>query len=306
MEKFLDGKVAVVTGAGRGLGRVEALALAEAGASVVVNDLGVDVSGNGASHEPADEVVREIVQKGGKAAANYESVADFKGAGRIIEQAVDTFGRIDILINNAGIIGADLLDEHTEEEFDKVISIHLKGTFNTCKHAVPHMRAQRYGRILNTVSNAWCFPSGLIGYAAAKGGIVSLTWALALELQRDGITVNAIAPFGKSRGDEVGLAREQKKFEAGLMSKALLNKTPVRPDPIYSTGAVLFLLTPEADGISGTIIRSGAGTVSRLTHPEESKVLWRDYEKDGPWTVDQLRKILPGTLFAGSKKAPHL
>ena len=306
MEKFLDGKVAVVTGAGRGLGRVEALALAAAGASVVVNDLGVDVSGNGASHEPADEVVQEIVQKGGKAAANYESVADFKGAGRIIEQAVDTFGRIDILINNAGIIGADLLDEHTEEEFDKVISIHLKGTFNTCKHAVPHMRAQRYGRILNTVSNAWCFPSGLIGYAAAKGGIVSLTWALALELQRDGITVNAIAPFGKSRGDEVGLAREQKKFEAGLMSKELLNKTPVRPDPIYSTGAVLFLLSPEADDISGCIIRSGAGRVSRFTHPEESKVLWRDYEKDGPWTVEELRKILPGTLFSGSKKAPHL
>ena len=306
MEKFLKGKVAVVTGAGRGLGRCEAIALADAGVSVVVNDLGVEISGLGSSHEPADEVVAEITSRGGKAVANYESVADFDGAGRIIQQAIDTFGRLDILINNAGIIGADLLDEHTPEEFHRVVSTHLFGSFNTCKHAVPHMRAQKYGRILNTVSNAWSYPTGLIGYAAAKGGIVSLTWALALELQRDGITVNAIAPFGKTRGDEVGLARESKKYEMGLMTKALLNKTPVRPDPSYAMPAVMFLLTPEADEISGIVVRSGAGRISRFSHPEETSVLWRDYEKDGAWTIEELRKILPGTLFAGKKKAPHL
>ena len=306
MKKLLEGKVAVVTGAGRGLGRVEAMALAEAGASVVVNDLGVEVSGLGASHEPADEVVHEIVQNGGKAVANYESVANFAGAGRIIQQAIDTFGRLDILVNNAGIIGADLLEEHGPEEWDRVISTHLTGTFNTCRHAVPHMTAQKYGRILNTVSNAWCFPTGLIGYAAAKGGIVSLTWALALEVKRHGINVNAIAPFGKTRGDGPGLARENKKFQAGLLGKELHNKTPIRPDPSYAMGAVLFLLSPEADEISGCVIRSGAGRVSRYTHPEDSMVLWRDHEKDGPWTVDELRKILPSTLFAGGKKAPHL
>ena len=306
MEKFLEGKVAVVTGAGRGIGRAEAMALAQAGASVVVNDLGVDLWGNGASHEPADEVVQQIVQQGGRAAANYESVADFAGAGRIIQQALDTFGRLDILVNNAGIIGPDTLDEHSPEEFGKVISIHLTGTFNTCKHAVPHMKARGYGRIVNTVSNAWNLPTGLVGYAAAKGGITSLTWALAFELGRYGINVNAIAPFGKTRGDGPGLARELKKFEAGLMSQERFNKTPVRPDPVYSTPALLFLLTPEANDINGCVIRAGGGKISRFTHPDEALVVWRDHEKEGPWTVDQLRRILPGTLFAGSRKAPHL
>jgi len=306
MEKFLHGKVAVVTGAGRGIGRAEAIALAEAGASVVVNDLGVDLSGNGASHEPADEVVRQIVQQGGRAAANYESVADFAGAGRIIQQAVDTFGRLDILVNNAGIIGPDSLDDHSPEEFDRVISIHLTGTFNTCKHAVPHMKEQGYGRIINTVSNAWNFPTGLVGYAAAKGGTISLTWALAFELRPYGINVNAIAPFGKTRGDGPGMAREQKKFQAGGMTKERLNKTPRDVEPSYSTPALLFLLTPEADEISGCVLRNGGGKISRFSHPEETMVVWRDYEKEGPWTVDQLRQILPSTLFAGSRKAPHL
>ena len=306
MEKFLHGKVAVVTGAGRGIGRAEAMALAEAGASVVVNDLGVDLSGNGASHGPADEVVRQIVQLGGTAAANYESVADFAGAGRIIQQAVDTFGRLDILVNNAGIIGPDSLDDHSPEEFDRVIAIHLTGTFNTCKHAVPHMKEQGYGRIINTVSNAWNFPTGLVGYAAAKGGTISLTWALAFELGPYGINVNAIAPFGKTRGVGPGMAREKKKFEAGRMSQERLNKTPRDVDPSYSTPALLFLLTPEADEINGCVLRNGGGKVSRFSHPEETMAVWRDYEKEGPWTVDQLRQILPGTLFAGSKKAPHL
>ena len=163
MEKFLDGKVAVVTGAGRGIGRAEALALAQAGANVVVNDNGSEISGLGASHAPADEVVQEILTLGGKAVANYESVADFAGAGLIIGQALDSFGHIDILVNNAGIIGPDSLDDHGPEEWDRVIGIHLTGSFNTCKHAVPHMRTQGYGRIINTVSNAWNFPTAICG-----------------------------------------------------------------------------------------------------------------------------------------------
>ena len=307
MKNLLGGKVAVVTGAGRGIGRAEAIALAAAGASVVVNDPGVDLEGLGGSHEPADQVVEEIVRQGGRAVANHESVADFDGAGRIVRQAVDTFGRLDILVNNAGIIGPDSLDEHSPEEFDRVVGVQLTGTFNMCRHAVPHMKAQRYGRIVNTVSNAWNLPTGLIGYAAAKGGIVSMTWALAFELQSHGITVNAIAPFGASRGHGPGMERERKKFEAGLMSKERLDRTSGRlADPSYSTPTLLFLLTPEADEISGCVLRNGAGRISRFAHPEESMVVWRDHETDGPWTVDELRRLLPGTLFAGSRKAPHL
>ena len=307
MERLLEGKVAVVTGAGRGIGRAEAMALAEAGASVVVNDLGTDLEGFGTSREPADEVVREIVAAGGKAVANYENVADFAGAGRIVEQAIDTYGRIDILVNNAGIIGPDSIDDHGPEEFAHVIAIHLTGTFNTCRHAVPHMKAQRYGRIVNTVSNAWNLPTGLVGYAAAKGGTVSLTWALAFELASYGITVNAIAPFGASRVHGPGMERERQKFEAGLMSEERLNKTAARlADPSYSTPTLLFLVSPEADEINGCVLRNGAGRISRFAHPEDSMVLWRDHEKDGPWEVDELRRVLPGTLFAGSRKAPHL
>jgi NAD(P)-dependent dehydrogenase (short-subunit alcohol dehydrogenase family) len=306
MERFLEGKVAVVTGAGRGLGRAEAIALADAGASVVVNDLGTDLEGLGSSREPADEVVQEIVQRGGRAVANYASVADYAGAGRIIQQAVDTFGRIDILVNNAGILSYDTLDEYTPEEWDKVISVHLTGTFYMCKHAVPHMRAQHYGRIINTTSNAWNLPTGLIGYAAAKGGVTTMTWALAFDLRPDGINVNAIAPFGHTRGVEPGLARKKKRYEKGQISSERYNKTPVYPDASYSTGMLLFLLSPEADEINGCVVRSGGGKVSRFAHPDDSMTLWRDYEKDGPWTVEELRKILPNTMFAGSKKAPHL
>ena len=305
-EKFLSGRVAVVTGAGRGIGRAESIALARAGASVVVNDLGVELSGRGQSAGPADEVVDEITKEGGQAVANYDSVADYEGAGRIIQTAIDHFGRIDILINNAGILGPDSLEEHTPEEFDRVISIHLKGAFNTCKHAVPHMKAQGFGRIINTASNAWNLPNGRVSYAAAKGGLVSFTWALAWELAPHGITVNAIAPFAASRMDVLALDREKKMLEAGRITKERFNKTPVRPDPHYMTAGMLYLLTDEAAEINGCVIRAGAGKVSRFTHPDDSMVVWRDFEKDGPWTVEQLKKILPSTLFATSKKAPHL
>ena len=306
MEKFLNGKVAVVTGAGGGIGRAEAIALAQAGASVVVNDLGVNLSGAGQSGGPADEVVAEIKKDGGQAIANYDSVADYEGAGRIIQTAIDYFGRVDILINNAGILGPDSLEETSPEDFDRVIAVHLKGTFNTCKHAVPHMKAQRFGRIINTASNAWNLPTGRVSYAAAKGAIVSFSWALAWEVAADGITVNAIAPFAASRMDVLALGREQKMLDAGRITKERFNRTPVRPDPHYMTPAMLYLLTDEAAEINGCVIRAGAGKVSRFSHPDESLVVWRDYEKDGPWTVEQLKKILPNTLFGTSKKAPHL
>lgn len=306
MDRFLEGKVALVTGAGRGIGRCEAIALADAGACVVVNDNGSDVEGEGFSRDPADDVAQEIIQRGGKAVANYDTVADYDAAGNIVQQTLDTYGRIDILVNNAGIVGADWLEDYTPIEWSKTIDIMLTGTYNMCRHAVPHMKKQNYGRIINTISNSWNLPTGIIGYAAAKGGVVTFTWALAYELRPFNITVNAIAPFGLTRVHEKGMGRTYEKVRQGIVSKERVAMTTRDEDPMDSTPLLLFLMTPEADEVNGLVLRNGGGKISRFSHPEESVFVWRDNKKDGPWTVDELRKLLPATLLSGSKKAAFL
>src|SRR5215510_8506268 len=191
---MLKGKVAVVTGAGRGIGREIALLMARHGAQVVVNDYG------GAETAPADEVVTEITKNGGKAAANYDSVASMAGGQAIIKKAVDTFGRIDVVVNNAGILRDRMIFNMTEEEWDAVIDTHLKGTFAVTRAAAPLMREQKWGRIINMTST-----SGLIGnvgqanYAAAKLGIFGLTKVTALDMARYNVTANCISPFAWTR-----------------------------------------------------------------------------------------------------------
>ena len=205
----LEGKVAIVTGAGRGIGREHALALAEAGARVVVNDLGAGLSGEGHDDTPAQQVVQEIVAKGGEAAANGENVADFAGAERLVAQAIDGFGRLDILVNNAGILRDRMIVNMTESEWDSVIAVHLKGHFAPTRHAAAYWRAQAKageqvrGRVINTSS-----PSGVFGnvgqsnYGAAKAGIAGFTLIVAQELQRYGVTVNCLAPNARTRMTE--------------------------------------------------------------------------------------------------------
>src|SRR4051794_32054359 len=197
---LLDGKVAIVTGAARGIGREEALLLAKNGAKVVINDLGGHFDGTGADTRPAQLVVEEIKAAGGEAVANYESVADFKAAKRIVQCALDTFGKLNIVVNNAGILRDRMIFNMSEEEWDAVINVHLKGSFACTRAAAPHMRQQKSGRIINITST-----SGLIGnygqanYAAAKMGVVGLTKATALDLGRYGATANCIAPFAWTR-----------------------------------------------------------------------------------------------------------
>src|SRR5215467_11009755 len=178
----LAGKVAIVTGAGRGLGRAHALALASAGAAVVVNDLGANLQGEGSDPTPAQEVVGEIESAGGRAITNSENVSDFSGAGRMIEAAIDSFGRLDILVNNAGILRDRMLVNMTEEEWDDVIAVHLKGHFAPTRHAAAYWREQSKagetvrGRVINTSSPSGVFGNvGQANYGAAKGGIASLT-----------------------------------------------------------------------------------------------------------------------------------
>ena len=197
---LLQGKVAVVTGSGRGVGRGIALALAREGAKVVINDVGCEVDGRGSAQDPAAQVVNEIKALGGEAVPNYDSVASFSAAENIIKTAINSFGRIDILVNNAGIVRDRSIGKMTEEDFDAVIAVHLKWSFNCGRHAIPYMRDQSYGRIINITSSAGLRGNfGHSNYGAAKAGIMGLTLVWAIELGKYGITVNAMAPAGLTR-----------------------------------------------------------------------------------------------------------
>jgi len=233
-------------------------------------------------------------------------VADFQGARRIIETAVDSFGRLDILVNNAGIFREGLLDAQTEDDFDSIVAVHLKGTFNTCKHAVPVMRDQGGGRIINTASNQWTAPNGRVAYAAAKGGVVSLTWDLAWELRNQGITVNAIAPFAATRAAGGLEERYRQLTDAGLMTERRLHALEAREDPAYVAPLVVYLASEQAGDIHGRVFRVGGGKIGLYCHPVEVRQLWRDHLKDGPWPVEQLAELLPASLLAGEHLAPHL
>lgn len=216
---MLDGKVALVTGGGRGVGRGVALDLAKAGAKVVVNDLGVSLAGEGGDVSPAQSVVDEIVAAGGEAVANGDSVATWEGAHAMVQAALDTFGRIDTVVNNAGNLRDVLFHKMTEEEFDSVIAVHLKGTFNVSRAAAPHFKSQASGAYVHMTSS-----SGLVGnfgqanYSAAKLGIAALSKSIALDMQRFNVRSNAVAPFAWTRmvssiPDETP---EQKKRVEGL------------------------------------------------------------------------------------------
>ena len=196
----LQGRAAVVTGAGRGIGRAIAELLAAEGASVVVNDLGGNVDGSGAASGAADEVVAAIRARGGSAVASYDSVADYRAAERIIDTAVREFGAIDILVNNAGILRDRMLFNMSEAEWDAVIAVHLKGSFNCTRHAAARMREQRRGRIVSMSSTSGVFGnSGQANYGAAKDGIAGLMRVVARDLGKYGITANAVCPGASTR-----------------------------------------------------------------------------------------------------------
>jgi len=206
MADRLKGKVAVVTGGGRGLGRAHAVALAAEGAKVVVNDLGGGWDGAGSSSGPADDVVAEISETGGEAVANYDSVASREGGERIISCAIGKFGRLDVLVNNAGILKDRMVFKMTEEEWDAVIKTHLYGHFYCTVPACVIFREQRSGRIINTASEAWLGNPSQANYSAAKAGIIGLTRTVARDMGRYGVTCNAICPLARSR---LGLRPEQ-------------------------------------------------------------------------------------------------
>jgi NAD(P)-dependent dehydrogenase (short-subunit alcohol dehydrogenase family) len=256
---LLDGKVAIVTGAGRGIGREHALALARAGAKVVVNDLGASLGGEGADATPAHTVVAEIEALGSQAVADGENVAVFDAARRLVEHAVDAFGRLDILVNNAGILRDRMLVNMEEAEWDAVIAVHLKGHFAPTRHAASHWRERAKAgeevraRVINTSSPSGVFGNlGQANYGAAKAGIANFTIIAAQELGRYGVTVNCIAPNARTRMTESAFALPS--GEGGFDPLAPVNNTPI----------VVALCADAAQRITGQVFHVFGGTVNML------------------------------------------
>ncbi len=254
-----DGRVVIVTGGGRGLGRSHALLFAREGAKVVVNDLGGDVTGEGGSLSPAQEVVDEIRASGGEAVVNGEDVSSFEGAQRLVAQAVDEFGRLDVLVNNAGILRDRMLINMTEGEWDSVIKVHLKGTFGPSHFAANHWRDRTKAgetndaRIINTSSAAGLYGNpGQTNYGAAKAGIAAFTVIASRELERYGVTCNAIAPGARTRMTEsLGF------FEAPADAAAFDASAPENISPL-----VVWLGSPLSKAISGRVFNVAGGTIS--------------------------------------------
>jgi NAD(P)-dependent dehydrogenase (short-subunit alcohol dehydrogenase family) len=285
----LDGKVAVVTGAGRGIGREHALALARAGAKIVVNDLGASLAGEGADAGPAHDVVREIQALGGEAVADGENVADFAGAKRLIDGAVEVFGRLDILVNNAGILRDRMLVNMEEHEWDAVIEVHLKGHFAPTRHAAAHWRErskagdQVNARVINTSSPSGVFGNvGQLNYGAAKAGIVGFTLIAAQELQRYGVTVNAIAPNARTRMTEAAFG-EMPPPENGFDAADPANNSPI----------VVALCADEAQDITGQVFFIYGGIVNMLSGWEAGELFASDERWDPDALLQELRDRLP-------------
>lgn len=297
MGEILKGRSAVVTGSGRGIGREIALAMAAQGAKVVVNDPGVARDGSGADLAPADEVVAEIKKAGGIAVANYDSVADFKAAENIIKTCVDNFGRIDILVNCAGVLRERMIFNMSEDDWDAVVNVHLKGTFNCTRHASLLMRDQRYGRIINTVSVAFKGTVGQSNYGAAKGGILSFTRSVARELGRYNITCNAFAPLAATRMTVTPEVKAgwKKRYEAGLITKEYYDFLLNMPGPEHIPPIVVYLASDAAADINGQLFHAERGKVAIASVSEEVRTI---FTKD-MWTVEELADLVPKTLLVG-------
>jgi NAD(P)-dependent dehydrogenase (short-subunit alcohol dehydrogenase family) len=305
---LLDGKVAIVTGGGRGLGRAHCLMLAARGAAVVVNDPGAGLHGESTGETPAEAVVAEITAAGGRAIADHSSVADWVATEKLIALAAGEFGRLDIVVNNAGILRDRMLFSMTEDDFDAVIAVHLKGTFAMTRHACAYWRSEAKrgaghgGRIINTTSGTGLFGTvGQANYGAAKAGIVSLTTITALEMARYGVTANAISPIAHTRMTD------------GLSGVQVRNPLPDGntadgfdpQDPANASGLVAYLASDASSWLSGQVFRVHGHRVQRLRGWQAAG----EYRSKtgGPVQPEELITGLPevyGTMPAGRLPAP--
>jgi len=264
MAGLLDGKVAIITGSGRGIGREEALLMAKHGAKVVVNDLGAHFDGTGSADvHPAQEVVNEIKAMGGEAVTNGESVSDFKGAKRIVECALDHFGKLNIVVNNAGILRDRMIFNMGEEDWDSVIAVHLKGTFAMSRHACEYWREEHKkgnilnGRIINTSSDAGLLGNvGQSNYGGAKAAVALMAIVMDAEMQKYGVTCNAIAPVARTR-----LTIEATPSTAAFMGRKVEEGKFDVFDPRNIAPLIAWLASDDAANVHGEVFRVGGGTV---------------------------------------------
>ena len=298
MGNRLEGKVAIVTGGGGGIGRGVCRLLAEEGASVVVNDVGGAVDGTGTSTGPADELVSEIKENGGVAISNYDTIATMEGAGKLVQAALDNFGRVDILMHVAGILRDRMVFNMTEEEWDAVLSVHLYGAFNTVKQVVPHLIEQRSGRIIIFSSGSGLGNSGQTNYAAAKEGQVGFVRSLSRELAPFHITVNAVYPGGDTRmtGSIPDSALEIR-AQRGISSRRTVPTKelwePRHPD--RNAPKAVYLCTDAAENITGEVIGTSGPPMTLYSPRHVSRVI----HSDTAWTLDQLEVMIPNAITDG-------
>jgi len=300
MAKLCEGRVCIVTGAGGGIGREHALLLSEHGAKIVVNDLGGAMDGTGASTGPAQAVADEITAAGGEAVANTDDISDWAGAERLVNQAIDTFGRLDVLVNNAGILRDRMLVNMEEAEWDAVIKVHLKGTFAPARHAAAHWRDrskagdQVDARIINTTSVSGIYGNpGQTNYGAAKMGIAAFTIIAAQELARYGVTVNAIAPGALTRMTEgLGGLRQPTEEQRERMS------------PKWIAPICVWLASPESREVTGRVVEASGRVlaVAESWHrgPTTDPVL--DPEAIGPIAMDLVARARPNANMDGQDR----
>ncbi|MEE2880378.1 MAG: SDR family oxidoreductase [Chloroflexota bacterium] len=291
MANLLKDKVAIVTGAGRGVGKGVARQLAEEGAKVVVVDLGVNVDGTGANQSVAEQVANEIKESGGIAVACAESVATMSGGENIIQTAIDSFGKLDIVITCAGILRDRMVFNMSEEEWDDVIAVHLKGTFTIVKNACILFRQQRSGRVITFSSTSGLYGnSGQANYGAAKDGIAGFTRVVARDMGRYGVTANAISPSASTRmttsvPEEARTLRASRGITTGT-------STTLRGEPEDIAPFVTWLASDESSHVNGHVFHVTAGLVSLLNEPDPVKTI----HKEGRWTLEELAKVFPATL----------
>jgi NAD(P)-dependent dehydrogenase (short-subunit alcohol dehydrogenase family) len=287
-ERVLEGRVAVVTGAGRGIGKAVAESLAEHGASVVVNDIGVNVDGTGGDAGPAEEVAAGIRDAGGRAIANTASVTEMAGGEGLVQQALDEFGQLDIVVTAAGILRDRMIFNMTEQEWDDVISVHLKGTFTVVKHAAILFRQQRGGRIVTFSSESGLtgFP-GQSNYGAAKAGIGGFTKVVARDLGRYGAAVNSIAPRAGTRMTAtIPDNRPSNQMDLGLERFGVGEETVPEDVAPFTT----FLCSDHATGINGQHFLVYGGTISLWSQPRPIRTI---FNPAGEWQVEQLQELVP-------------